>query len=182
MKISVSGREQDVQRYPLGVLRRARLDQRDHAIVEDDARLTGDFHDDLIRGHPRAARHRAAVAAGLADDRSRLAGDRGSSTVGDASISGAIRQGSARRAYRDDVPAASSDAACGGRRSWSRPSPAQSRAACPPAPATALRERLAMLARSRSTTATRDQEGVPGRLVPAANGLPPNTWISQVTV
>ena len=36
----------------------------------------GDAHDDPVGQHPRAAGDRAAVAAGLADDRRRLAGDR----------------------------------------------------------------------------------------------------------
>ena len=70
-------REQDVQRDLVRRLApRGALDQRDHPIQERLAGLLGDFHDDLIGGHARAAGDRAAIAAGLADHRRRLAGDR----------------------------------------------------------------------------------------------------------
>ena len=48
------------------------------------ARLLGDAHDDPVGQHPRAAGDRAAVAARLADDRGRLAGDRRLVDRGDA--------------------------------------------------------------------------------------------------
>ena len=68
--------QQDVQRdlvrrlLPVGP-----LDERDHPVEERLARLGRDAHDDLVGQHPGAAGDRRAVAAGLADDRCRLAGD-----------------------------------------------------------------------------------------------------------
>ena len=55
---------------PLGALH-----ERDHAIEERLAGLLGDADHELIREQARAAGHGRAVAAGLADDRRRLAGD-----------------------------------------------------------------------------------------------------------
>ena len=51
------------------------LDEGDHPVEERLARLRGDAHDDLVGQHPGAAGDGRAVAAGLADDRRRLAGD-----------------------------------------------------------------------------------------------------------
>ena len=69
--------EQDVQRDLVRRLAPLRaLDQRDHAVQERLAGLLGDLHQDAVAEHARAAGHRAAIAAGLADDRRRLAGDR----------------------------------------------------------------------------------------------------------
>ena len=51
------------------------LDQGDHAVEEALARSGGDAHHDPVGEHPGAAGDRRAVAAGLADDRGRLAGD-----------------------------------------------------------------------------------------------------------
>ena len=51
------------------------LDQGDHAVDEALARLGGDPHDDAVGQHPGAAGDRRAVAARLADDRRRFAGD-----------------------------------------------------------------------------------------------------------
>ena len=70
-------RQQDVERdlvrrlAPLGA-----LDQRDHPVQERLAGLLGDLDHDAVAQHARAAGDRAAVTAGLADDRRRLAGDR----------------------------------------------------------------------------------------------------------
>ena len=52
------------------------LDEGDHPVEERLARPGGDADDDLVGEHPGAAGDRRAVAAGLADDRRRLAGDR----------------------------------------------------------------------------------------------------------
>ena len=77
--------EQDPQRdlvrrlAPLGA-----LDEGDHAVQEGLAGLLRDLDDDAVREHARAAGDRAAVAAGLADDGRRLAGDRGLVDGGDA--------------------------------------------------------------------------------------------------
>ena len=68
--------QQDVQRdlvrrlLPVGA-----LDQGDHPVDEGLAGLLGDLDDDPVGQHLRAAGHRRAVAAGLADDRRGLAGD-----------------------------------------------------------------------------------------------------------
>ena len=68
--------QQDVQRDLVGrLLARGALDQRDHAIEERLARIGGDAHDDAVGQHLGAAGDRRAIAAALADDRRRLAGD-----------------------------------------------------------------------------------------------------------
>ena len=77
--------EQDVERdlvrrlLPLGA-----FDQPDHAIEEGRARRGRDAHADPVGQHLRAAGHRRAVAAGFADDRRGLAGDRRLVDRGDA--------------------------------------------------------------------------------------------------
>ena len=66
------------------LLARGAFDEGDHAVEE---RLPGsgrDAHDDLVREHPGAAGDRRAVAARLADHRSRLAGDGRLVDAGDA--------------------------------------------------------------------------------------------------
>ena len=69
--------EQDVERDLVGrLLPHRALDQRDHAVEEGRALRRGDPHLEPVRGHARAARHRRAVAAALADDRRGFAGDR----------------------------------------------------------------------------------------------------------
>ena len=68
--------QQDVQGDLVGgLLAAGALDQGDHAVEERLARLGGDLHHDPVGQHPGAAGDRRAVAAGLADDRGRLAGD-----------------------------------------------------------------------------------------------------------
>ncbi len=59
------------------------FDQGDHPVEEALAGSGGDLHDDPVGQHLGTAGHRAAVAAGLADDRGRLAGDRGLVDAGD---------------------------------------------------------------------------------------------------
>ena len=77
--------QQDVERdlvrrlLPLGA-----FDQLDHAVEEGRARRRGDAHLDPVGQHLRAAGDRRAVAAGLADDRRGLAGDRRLVDRGDA--------------------------------------------------------------------------------------------------
>ena len=69
--------EQDRERDLVGRLLALRaFDQADHAIEEAFAGIRGHAHDDAIGEHARAAGHRAAVAAGFANDRRRFAGDR----------------------------------------------------------------------------------------------------------
>ncbi len=69
--------QQDVQRdfvrCPLAL---GTLDQRDHPVQKRVAGIGGDAHLDPVRDHARAAGHGGPVAARLANDRSRLAGDR----------------------------------------------------------------------------------------------------------
>ena len=60
------------------------LDQGDHPVDEALARLLGDLDDDPVGQHLGAAGDRAAVAAGLPDDRGRLAGDGRLVDAGDA--------------------------------------------------------------------------------------------------
>ena len=69
--------EQDRQRDLVRRLLAVRaLDERDHPVEERLARLRRDPHDDLVRQHAGAAGHRRPVAARLAHDGRRLAGDR----------------------------------------------------------------------------------------------------------
>ena len=78
-------RQQDVQRDLVRrLLPHGALDERDHAVEERLARIGGDPHDDPVRQHLRAAGHRRAIAAGLADHRRGLAGDRRFVDAGDA--------------------------------------------------------------------------------------------------
>ena len=70
-------REQDVQRDLVRrLLTAGAFDEGDHPVDERLARLRGDAHHDPVGEHARAAGDGAAVAAGLADDRGGLAGDR----------------------------------------------------------------------------------------------------------
>ncbi len=89
--------QQDVQRDLVRRLLPGRaLDQGDHPVDERLAGLGGDLHDDPVGEHLRAAGHRGAVAAGLPDDRRRLAGDRRLVDRGDALDHVAVA--------RDDLP------------------------------------------------------------------------------
>ena len=77
--------EQDVQRDLVRrLLAIGALDERDHAVEEGLAGIGRDAHHDPIGEHARAAGHGGAVAAALADDGGRLAGDRGLVHGGDA--------------------------------------------------------------------------------------------------
>jgi hypothetical protein len=68
------GREQDGQRDFVGrLLPLGALDQADHPVEKAVAWIGGDFDFDFIGKHPRSARDRTAVAARLANDRSRFA-------------------------------------------------------------------------------------------------------------
>ena len=84
-KMMVMPDEQDVERDLVGrLLPLGALDQRDHAVEEGRAGRGGDAHADPVGQHLRAAGDRRAVAAGFADDRGGLAGDRGLVDRGDA--------------------------------------------------------------------------------------------------
>ena len=68
--------QQDVEGDLVGrLLAAGPFDQGDHPVDEALARLGGDLHHDPVGQHPGAAGDRRAVAARLADDRGRLAGD-----------------------------------------------------------------------------------------------------------
>ena len=89
-----------------GVLRRdGALDERDHPVDERLAGLLRDLDHDAVREHARAAGDRAAVAAGLADDRRRLAGDRRLVDGGDALDHGAVAGDQLAGLDDDDVAA-----------------------------------------------------------------------------
>ena len=77
--------EQDAERDLVGRLLALRaLDQRDHAVEEGLARIGGDAHLDPVGDDRGAAGDGAAIAAALANDRRRFAGDRGLVDRGDA--------------------------------------------------------------------------------------------------
>ena len=59
-----------------GLLPARALDERDHAVEKALTRSSRHPDDDLVRQDASATRDGRAVAAGLADHRSRLAGDR----------------------------------------------------------------------------------------------------------
>ena len=83
--------EQDVERDLVRRLApRGALHQRDHAVQERLPGLLRDLDHDPVREHARAAGDRAAVAAGLADHRRRLAGDRRLVDRGDPLDHGAV--------------------------------------------------------------------------------------------
>ena len=70
--------EQNIQRdFIRRFLPRRAFDQSDHAIEKRFARARRDAHDDAVGQHFRAAGHRRTIAAAFANDRRRLAGDRG---------------------------------------------------------------------------------------------------------
>ena len=98
--------EQDAERdlvrrlAPLGA-----LDERDHPVEEGLARLLRDLDDDAVGEHARAAGDGAAVAAGLADDGRRLAGDRRLVDRGDALDHGAVAGDHLAGLDHDDVAA-----------------------------------------------------------------------------
>ncbi len=77
--------QQDVQGDLVGrLLPRGALHQGDHPVEERLAGVGGDADHDPVGEDRGAAGHRAAVAAALADDRGRLAGDRALVDRGDA--------------------------------------------------------------------------------------------------
>ena len=86
------------------------LDQRDHAVEEALARPCRDAHLDPVGHDPRAAGDRRTVAAGLADHRRRLAGDRGLVDRGDALDHFAVGGDDVAGLDQDEV---AGDRACG---------------------------------------------------------------------
>ena len=141
-------RQQDVERdlvrrlLPLGA-----FDQRDHPVEERLAGIGRDLHADPVRQHARAARHRRPVAARLADDRRRLAGDGAFVHRRDAFDDVAVGRDHLAGHHADDVALAERrrrhclERADPDARGWppSRSSPC---AACRPAPCRALRPSL----------------------------------------
>ena len=89
----VSVGEQDRQGDLVGgLLPRGALDEGDHPVDEGLAGLRRDLHDDPVGQHGRATGDGAAVAAGLADHRGGLAGDRrlvdGGHALDDVAVAG----------------------------------------------------------------------------------------------
>ena len=85
--------QQDVERDLVRrLLALGALDQLDHAVDEGRARRRRDAHPDPVGQHLGAAGHGRAVAAGLADDRRRFAGDRRLVDRGDAFDDLAVRR------------------------------------------------------------------------------------------
>ena len=137
--------QQDVERdlvrrlLPLGA-----FDQRDHAVDEGVARIRGDADLDPVRQHARAAGDRRAIAARLADDRRRLAGDRRLVDRGDALDDLAVGRDELARLDHHDVVFAQRGGGHGlgppvGARGDSPSSRSAPCAACRPAPCRALR-------------------------------------------
>ena len=135
--------EQDVQRDLVRrLLPGGALDQGDHPVDEGLPRLAGDPDDDPVRQHRRPAGDGRAVAAGLADDRRGLPGDRRLVDAGDAVDDVAVA--------RDDLAGDDHHLGAGlergrraprGRRSGGRPSSCGPCAGWPPAPCRAPRRR-----------------------------------------
>ena len=170
----------------LGVLRRSRaLDQGDHAVEEALARLLGDLDDDPVGEHAGAAGDRAAVAAGLADHRRRLAGDGRLVDRGDALDHGAVAGDQLARLDDHDVAAVQlARPASRRRRAGAPPSRCASPAARRPGPCRGPRPAPRRgWRRPRSATARRPTVKVnQAGSSPPPSGSPPKTWISQPTV
>ena len=126
--------EQDAERDLVRGLAPFRpLDQGDHPVEEGLARLLGDLDHDPVREHPGAAGDRAAVAAGLADHRRRLAGDRRLVDRGDALDHGAVAGDRLAGLDHDDVAAERARRPASRRRRAGAPrSRSASRAGSPP--------------------------------------------------
>ena len=177
-------REQDVQRdlvrrlAPLGA-----LDQRDHAVEERLARLLGDLDDEPVGEQARTAGDRGAVAAGLADHRRRLAGDRRLVDRADALDHLAVGGDHLAGLDDDDVAALQLRAgrvlpSCSARRSR-----CASRAACSPAPCRGPRRSPRRSSRrARSATARPRSRTRPRRLVAAAQRLAAADRMNHVPV
>ena len=186
-KISVRPASRMPSAISFGVLRRVgALDERDHAVEEALAGLLRDLDDDAVREHARAAGDRAAVAAGLADDGRRLAGDRRLVDRGDALDRRCRRRGSARRPRRRRrrrgaartaarcvaVAQRRDRLACASRAAW-RPAPCRG-------PRRSPRRGCAKTTVSHSQIATVNVNQAGSS--PPPSGSPPKTWISQATV
>ena len=152
--------EQDAERDLVRRLApRGALDERDHAVEEDSARLLGDLDHDPVGEHARAAGDRGAVAAGLADHRRRLAGDRRLVDGGDALDHGAVARDHLAGLDDDDVAARQLGRGLRRRRrAAARSSRCASRAALAacarPRPSASASARLAKTTVSHSQTAT----------------------------
>ena len=149
------------------------LDQRDHPVEERLARFLGDLDHDPVREHPGAAGDRRAVAAGLADHRCRLAGDRRLVDRGDALDHRPVAGNRLARLDDDEIAAEqlgggllAAVAQARGRLGAHRP-----QAPCLGAAAT-LGDRLGEVGEDdRQPEPDRDREGEPGGLVAAAERL-----------
>ena len=161
--------EQDVERdlvrrlAPLGA-----LDERDHAVEERLARLLRDLDHEPVGEQPRAAGDGRAVAAGLADHRRRLAGDRRLVDRADALDDLAVGRDDLARLDDDDVAALQLGRRdvlerAASRRAGARSSSCASRAARSPAPCRGPRRsprrssRTARSARARSRSTPTNQ-------------------------
>ncbi len=178
--------EQDVERdlvrrlAPLGP-----LDQVDHPVEEALPGLLGDLDHDPVREHPGAARDGAAVAAGLAHHRRRLAGDRRLVDRGDPLDHGAVAGDRLARLDHDHVAAVQlggrllvAVAQVGDRLGPHRAQRVGLRLAAP------LGQRLGEVGEDDGQPEPgRDREGKPGRVASRRRAAaPPKSWISQPTV
>ena len=97
-------REQDRERDLVGrLLARGALDERDHPVEKRLARVGRDLDDDPVRKDARAAGDGGPVAAGLPDDRGRLARDRRLVHRGDPLDDGAVARDHLARLDDDPV-------------------------------------------------------------------------------
>ena len=97
-------REQDRERDLVGrLLARGALDEGDHPVEKGLARVGADLDDDPVRQDARAAGDGGPVAAGLADDRGRLARDRRLVHRGDPLDDGAVTRNDLARFDDDPV-------------------------------------------------------------------------------
>ena len=186
-KISVSAGEQDVRARSRSASCAARRPRRARSCGPGTTGPGSWVISTTIRSreHARAAGDRAAVAAGLADHRRRLAGDRRLVDRGDALDHGAVAGDQlaglddhdvaavqlgrrARRCRRAAAPTVSVRIARSAS-AWARPRPSASASA-----------RLAKTTVSHSQTATVNVNQAGSS--PPPSGLPPKTWISQATV
>ena len=96
--------QQDVERDLVRrLLTLGTLDQLDHAVDEGRTRRRGNAHLDPVRQHLGAAGHGRTVAAGLADDGRRFAGDRRLVHRGDAFHHLAVRRNGVAGLDHDDI-------------------------------------------------------------------------------
>ena len=171
-KISVKAASTSDRAISLGVRwRMAPFDQGDHAVQEGIAGIGGDLHDDAVGEDARAAGHAGAVAAGLADDRGRLAGngrfvDRGHA-FDDLAVAGNHLAGDDLDAGRRSRRSVESRSARRGSIGAARGGPGSSAASCRKASAWALPRASAMAEAKLANSKRRHQPEVQGQQIAA---------------